>query len=119
MRTLAARQRAIAVVVLLVAFAPLGGCGYLADMARGAPEWRVIHEQPDRYGLTALRVDLKSRADRRVAAWWISGYPDHRGRATVILVHGRGGNRGDMLPVAKFLAAAGYDALAIDLRAHG
>jgi len=119
MKLLAAHRRATALAMMIVAVTQLSGCGPLADMARGDPEWRVIVHQPDYYGLTALRVDLTSRAGRRVSAWWIAAHPDGPGRATVILVHGRDGNRGDMLPIAAFLVAAGYDAMAIDLRAHG
>lgn len=119
MKMLAASRRAIAAAALTVLVAQLAGCGSLAAMARGEPEWRVIREQPEQYGLTARRVDLRSRAGRRISAWWIAAHPDGDGRATVVLVHGRGGNRSDMLPTAKFLVAAGYDALAIDLRAHG
>jgi len=101
----------------LVALA--GGCGWVASVARGQPEWRVITEQPAKYGLTAERVEMRSSDHLEVVGWWIAAHPGRSGRATVILVHGVGGNRGSMLPFAKFLVAAGYDAFAIDLRAHG
>ena len=97
----------------------VGGCGWIASVARGQPEWRVITEQPAKYGLTAERVEMRSSDHLKVVGWWIPAHSDRAGRATVILVHGVGGNRADMLPLAKFLVAAGYDAFAIDLRAHG
>ena len=109
------RTRWLALVLLV----GLGACGLVARAARGDPAWRVIAAKPSDFGLTAARVDMQSRDHRRVAGWWIAASPDRRGRATVILVHGRGANRGAMLPRAKFLVAAGYDVLAIDLRAHG
>ena len=116
----------------------LSACGWAANLARGRPEWRTIGKSPSSYGLAAQRVDFESADHLRVAAWWIAGTPSRReiasvppadacelsirgggGRATVVLVHGVGGNRGGMLARAQFLVAHGYNALSIDLRAHG
>src|SRR5262245_37033545 len=100
---------------ILLAVVALVGCG----VARGDAEWRIVAHQPAEYGLTGTRIDFTSSAHLRVAAWWIAAAPDRPGHATVVLVHGRGNTRATMLPRAKFLVAAGYDVLAIDLRAHG
>ncbi|MDH4103532.1 MAG: lysophospholipase [Thermoleophilia bacterium] len=95
-------------------------CRAAAHLALGRPEWRVLEGAPEEYGLAADLVGFRSRDDLNVAAWWLtndaSGEP---GRATVILIHGLGGNRSSMLPIAAFLVDSGYDVLAIDLRAHG
>jgi pimeloyl-ACP methyl ester carboxylesterase len=107
-------------IATALALAFLLACGAVARLARGKPDWRLMEGTPAEYGLVAVRVGLRSHDDLDVAGWWLtddtSGEP---GRATVVLVHGRGGNRSSMLPLAKFLVGAGYDALAIDLRAHG
>ena len=104
---------ALALVFLLA-------CRAAARLARGRPEWRVMEGTPEEYELVADLVGFRSHDDLDVAAWWLtddaSGEP---GRASVILAHGLGGNRSSMLPIAAFLVDAGYDVLAIDLRAHG
>lgn len=75
---------------------------------------------PAAYGLDAARVGFRTRDNLDVAGWWLTrGSFTEAGRATVVLVHGLGGNRSSMLPTAGFLVDAGYDVLAIDLRAHG
>ena len=103
---------------LAVAF--LSACMAVARLARGNPEWRVLEESPAEYGLVAVRVGFRSCDDLDVAGWWLTDdASDQPGRATVVLVHGLGGNRSSMLPIARFLVDAGYDVLAIDLRAHG
>lgn len=108
----------LAATALTVAF--LLACRAAARLARGRPEWRVMDGTPADYGLVADLVRLHSQDDLDVAGWWLTDdIPDESSRATVIVVHGLGGNRSSMLPRAKFLVGAGYDVLAIDLRAHG
>lgn len=51
----------------------------------------------------------------QLAAWYV---PSHN-EAALILVHGIGTNRGDLLPLTRDLAAKGYGLLLFDLRAHG
>jgi uncharacterized protein len=112
--------RPVLVTVTALAVLFLVACGFVAGMARGRPEWRHIDKNPTHYGLVdSSVVFFQSRDHMQVAAWWIPAQGVEHGRATVVLVHGIGGNRSDMLPQAKFLVAAGYDVLSIDLRAHG
>jgi pimeloyl-ACP methyl ester carboxylesterase len=128
-----------AALAVALAVLPASGCGWVAGMARGNPEWRHLERQPEQLGLVARRVVFRSRDGLRVASWWIPAtvrardaaqLPDGDdacrtvvrgggGRASIVVAHGVGGNRADMLPHAKFLADAGYNVLAIDLRAHG
>jgi pimeloyl-ACP methyl ester carboxylesterase len=103
-----------------LALAFLIACRGLVRLARGRPEWRVFDDAPAAYGLAAERVGFRSQDDLDVAGRWLTdGISVEAGRASVVLVHGLGGNCSSMLPIAKFLVAAGYDVLAIDLRAHG
>ena len=51
-----------------------------------------------------------------VRGWWHRG---ERGRGAVVLLHPMGDNRRAMLDRARLLAANGFGALLVDLRAHG
>jgi alpha-beta hydrolase superfamily lysophospholipase len=51
-------------------------------------------------------------------AWFVPPDP-HADGATIIFVHGLGGNRGELLAEATMLVSHGYGALLIDLRNHG
>jgi hypothetical protein len=44
----------------LVLASCLGACGWVADMARGRPEWRTVTQKPSTYGLVAKRVEILS-----------------------------------------------------------
>jgi len=52
--------------------------------------------------------------------WLLSGWfiPSRRG-PTIILTHGMGGNRLDLMPVASLLLESGYGVLMYDMRCHG
>jgi fermentation-respiration switch protein FrsA (DUF1100 family) len=51
-----------------------------------------------------------------VRGWFVRG---RRGAGAVVLLHGIGASRLDLLDRARFLAAAGYSVLLADLRGHG
>ncbi len=53
-----------------------------------------------------------------LGAWFIPPVPDGN-HATVVFVHGLGGNRGDLLNEAAMLVSRGFGALLLDLRNHG
>lgn len=66
--------------------------------------------------LAALRdVALRTRDGLTLRGWYV---PGHNG-AAVVLAHGYGASRMEMLPDARLLAARGYGVLLLDLRAHG
>lgn len=63
-------------------------------------------------------VRFYSPDDLQLAGWFIP--PDPRGDgATLIFLHGLGGNRGELLDEAVMLADHGYGALLLDMRNHG
>ena len=53
----------------------------------------------------------------RVAGWWIDG--EKANGEAVVIAHGLGGGKADVLPMAEPFVQAGYGVLLIDLRAHG
>jgi len=110
------KKLAILGVVLLVIWLVVG---YLATntVVGNHVDWRRLKAVPQDYGLRGDRVFCVSKDGLVLTAWWLPA--SGSARATVILAHGRDGNRSDMLPRANFLVRNGYNALALDLRAHG
>ncbi len=66
--------------------------------------------------LPARPVELASDSGSTVRGWFA---PGRTGSGAVLLLHGIGASRLDMLGRARFLAAAGYSVLLIDFRGHG
>jgi fermentation-respiration switch protein FrsA (DUF1100 family) len=82
------------------------------------PGRTLPHRTPDALGITDWEnVTFESTDGLRLAGWFIP--PAEQPGATLIMVHGLGGNRGAMLSQAAFLAREGYGAFLIDLRNHG
>ena len=65
--------------------------------------------------LDARSVKLPLDHGRSVAGWFVSG----KGKGAILLLHGIRADRRQMLGRARFLAAAGYSILLIDLPGHG
>lgn len=66
-------------------------------------------------GSEARYVTLRSEDGVLLRAWYVAP----RNGATIVLAHGHGENRAQMLPEADFLVEHGYGILAFDWRAHG
>lgn len=62
-----------------------------------------------------LTVTLDTAAGRPVEGWLLPG----RGKGAILLLHGIRADRRQMLARARFLQAAGYTALLVDLPGHG
>ncbi len=85
--------------------------------------WRELH--PPRVAIEGLKakneltglidVSLRTEDGLKLAGWYVPS----RNRAAVLLVHGFGSNREQLIPHARVLAAEGYGVLMLDLRAHG
>jgi len=75
-------------------------------------------ETPEDYDLDYTDVEFKSADGLNMRGWFIpaSGLKSAPG---VLLIHGFGTNRSDLLDVANVLHKKGYSALLFDLRAHG
>lgn len=92
--------------------------GVLVVVAAGEtlsrPVPSVIGEAPG--DLLASSVRLSISSSQFVAGWFARGAPGH---GAVLLLHGVRSNRTQMLGRARFLHAAGYSVLLVDLPAHG
>ncbi len=75
------------------------------------------HDLAD-FGLPAEDVTFASRDGTRLAGWFIPAASAERGPA-VVLSHGHGRSRAELLPHANFLHRAGYTVLAFDYRHRG
>jgi pimeloyl-ACP methyl ester carboxylesterase len=74
-----------------------------------------IGATPASVGLHYERVSLRTRDDVALAAWYIPG----DSRAAVVLLHGAGSTRSNVLDAAAVLADAGFGVVMIDARGHG
>lgn len=93
---------ALALASLLVTWIP-------ARLARSE-----LAHPPD--GLEARLVGFPSGSGATIQGWFAPGRP---GAGAILLLHGIGASRGDMIGRARFLAAAGYALLLVDFRGHG
>ncbi len=108
-----------------LALAALGALALLA----GWKAWRVARETWDDLAPPREAVPAARRAElpggEEVALTTADGltlrgwYAPSRNGAAVAVLHGLGGSRLQLLPVAADLARRGYGVLALDLRAHG
>lgn len=67
-------------------------------------------------GIAATSISFPSPSGSTIHGWLTRGRP---GGGAVLLLHGVGASRLEMLGRTRFLSAAGYTVLAIDFRAHG
>jgi uncharacterized protein len=81
------------------------------------PRRTLPGKTPADFGLTAETVRF-SADGIELLAWFIPPAEAGNG-ATLIFVHGFGGNRGGLLPQAVAMQQQGYGALLLDLRNHG
>jgi dipeptidyl aminopeptidase/acylaminoacyl peptidase len=92
------------------------GIAVLDELADMRPDRAAVPRNPPLLGQVALEsVAFETRDGVRVSGWYA---PSQNG-AAVILGHGYGGNRQQLLPEAGVLSAQGYGVLLFDYRAHG
>ena len=106
-------MRTLLPLVTIFAAAGLAALFVIAG-ALAEPRLQAVEGPPDDLPLMSLRIP---RADGgSIAAWFAAGDANLGG---VLLVHGIRSDRRQMLDRARFLFAAGYSVLLIDLQAHG
>jgi pimeloyl-ACP methyl ester carboxylesterase len=80
------------------------------------PVRSIVHFDPlKELGLDFKDVSFPSRDGVMLSGWFM---PSRNG-GTVVLTHGIGGNRLDVMPATKVLVEQGFGVLLYDLRAHG
>jgi uncharacterized protein len=86
--------------------------------------WRLTRRSRDSFaepppviaGAAAESPRLKTCDNEQIGAWFVRGDP---GKPCVLLLHGNGQSRAEMLPQMRWLAEERFSVLAISLRAHG
>lgn len=71
---------------------------------------------PESFGLPSQPVQFHATDGVRLDGWRIAEHPD---RPWIIMCHGLGANRGDLLDIAAALYRAGFNLFLFDFRAHG
>lgn len=108
-----ARAAIVAAALLLIQFLlwPMSMAVFATNRApRPLPD-----RTPADVGLDHLDVTLVAHDGTRLAAWYV---PSTNG-AAIVLLHGSGSTRADVLAHARVLAAHGYGVLMVDARGHG
>jgi uncharacterized protein len=84
-------------------------------VAAAFPPRPEVGRTPEDVGLASQAVDVTSSDGVRLAGWYV---PSRNG-AAVVLMHGAGSTRSDVLDQAVVLAGHGYGLLLLDARGHG
>lgn len=82
------------------------------------PRKPVVAFTPDQYKLAYETVEFSTADGIRLKGWFIPAPGGESGR-TIILCHGRGSNRGELMRDTHFLAEKGFNLLYFDFRASG
>ena len=105
----------------LAALAVPGAAAYAA-LSLTRPRRRPLTLTPAALALAYEDVTFPSRDGLALRGWYLPAQPVEAARS-VVIVHGRNGNRADptigLVPLARDLVARGYNVLAFDLRGHG
>ena len=109
------KVRRCAAIVAALAVAALGVL-WAPGQWLSQPAARAIGAAPADFGAQVVRIPLPTSEGAFVSGWFKSGQPQG---GAVLLLHGVRSDRTQMLARARFLAAAGYATLLIDLPAHG
>jgi alpha-beta hydrolase superfamily lysophospholipase len=114
----ATRRRLLALVLGAAAVALIAALAVAARVAGRVTATLTPPRQPVAAprGLGAVRDVALTTRDGIVLRGW---YVPSTNRAAVILGHGHGAQRGQLLPEARALVRAGYGVLMFDWRAHG
>jgi fermentation-respiration switch protein FrsA (DUF1100 family) len=78
-----------------------------------------VSDDPANHDLTYETVAFPNAGGLSLAGWFIFPKDESGNGAAIILCHGYGSTRAEMLPVAAILARHGYSALLFDFRGHG
>jgi fermentation-respiration switch protein FrsA (DUF1100 family) len=105
------------IVLLLVGSGVILLCKLQADsFVYSTPESRLpIEKTPSDYNLSYKDIVLTTQDQMRLSAWYIPS----KNRSAIVLIHGYGTNKAQMLTRAEILVNHGYGVLLLDLRAHG
>ena len=108
----------IAVALLLLALAMFGICWWGAGVVLYPPAMSPMWIFPEQFGLPYEKLAFKTPDGIELKGWFI---PSPNGdRRTLIMCHGWGDNKGELLKQTYFLnETAGFNLMYFDFRSHG
>jgi dienelactone hydrolase len=93
---------------------------FLQLIARPSVPLAAVAEEASRTnGIVQIHFSFGADASQRVPGWLLKAEGSTGRQPVVISMHGTGGNKRDMLPLARKLVEKGFIAVAIDGRYHG
>jgi len=106
---------AAAIVLGIGTSAVLGVGWYASGVVIHPPQDPCAYRVEDYPDLPLENVEFASRDGLRLVGWFVAGDSP----ATIVLAHGRGGDKCSMLPHADYLHRAGFSVLLFDFRFRG
>ncbi len=114
-RYLSAAYLGVSVVLSLVVLTGVGWVGSERGLHPAPPDDLPLLEDYPRLAAALEDIEFPSADGTALSGWFISGTTPR----TIVLLHGFGENRHQMLPHAEFLHDAGYSTLLFDQRSRG
>lgn len=105
----------VRVVMLVLVGLPFIMAGIMTYRPRVVPDATPMTD----LGTPYEAVSFTAADGTRLAGWWVPAASGAASGERAIVVHGLGGGKADVLTLVGPLREAGYDVLALDLRAHG
>lgn len=103
-------------LALFVAFIGYAGISAYFAWQLTSPARRIVGEVPPELPLTTQVVSFLSRDGLKLSGWFI---PCANATKAVVLLHGNGSSRRQMIARARLFHEAGYTTLLYDARGHG
>jgi pimeloyl-ACP methyl ester carboxylesterase len=103
---------------LVLACAVVFTCYWGAGVILHPPNMSRMTVFPEQFGLTHERVSFTTKDGLLLKGWWIPA-EDPAERRTLLMCHGWGDNKGELLRETEFLHGAGFNLLYFDNRSHG
>ncbi len=107
-----------AAALLLLAAAVFGICWWGSGLMLFPPSMSPMWIFPEQFGLRYEKMSFKTRDGLELKGWFI---PSTAGdKRTILMCHGWGDNKGELLKETHFLnASAGFNLMYFDFRSHG
>ena len=93
-------------------------CFWGAGVIMHPPNMSRMSVFPEQFGLPHERVQFSTSDGLLLKGWWIPA-EDPAERRTILMCHGWGDNKGELLRETHFLHEAGFNLLYFDTRSHG
>jgi alpha-beta hydrolase superfamily lysophospholipase len=112
-------------VILWLLLALAAAAGLLAASYWGAgiilypPNKLRLEAFPEQFGLRYEKISFKTKDGLTLKGWFIPSNSDPKEERTLLMCHGWGDNKGELLKITHFLNATGFNLLYFDHRSHG